>query len=709
MKDVSFVDRLFVGLAVASFVVAADKRPDCPQLCVCENRPWFSPSSVYMEAQTVDCNDLGLFNLPENLPVGTEVLLLQTNNVGKIDKPLDYLPNITEIDLSQNNISFMSEVHLGILPQLLSLHMEENRIQELPDRCLAEVANLQELYLNHNLISSISKMAFQGLGKLLRLHLNSNELKVIHGEWFEPMPNLEILMIGENPVLSVAEMNFKPLGSLRSLVLTRMNLSRLPDKALAGLDNLESISFYDNTFPEVPHSALRNAKNLKFLDLNKNPIARIQRGDFADMLHLKELGINSMPELVSIDSFALNNLPELTKIEATNNPKLSYIHPNAFYKLPRLETLMLNGNALSALHRITVESLPNLREVSMHSNPIRCDCVVRWMNMNKTNIRFMEPDSLYCVEPPEYEGQHVRQVHFREMMEICLPLISSESMPGHIKVGSGSSVSLHCRAFAEPEPEIYWITPSGNKVMPNTVSDKFYMHPEGTFDIYDITEKEAGPYTCVAHNLVGADLKSVSVEVNGYLPRPANASLDVEVKSVEANAVLVRWKANPGTLAPRIKWYNPSNAHHPAASFSARVPSDVQIYNLTRLSPATQYIICVDVRSIHYKRDTKCVNVTTKGLVLAAKDTEKWDTALITSFGVLLAGISVGCLLIYVSLRIHQLNGDLRKCDSKALLSPAEAAGGRPPSCAEVWFSGRALPSGVKVKATVINLSDDAF
>ncbi|XP_061618483.1 leucine-rich repeat neuronal protein 3 [Phyllopteryx taeniolatus] len=709
MKDVSFVDRLFVGLAVASFVVATDKRPDCPKLCVCENRPWFSPSSVYMEAQTVDCNDLELFHLPENLPVDTEVLLLQTNNVAKIDKPLDYLANITEVNLSQNNISSMSEVHFGILPQLLSLHMEENRIQELPDQCLVEVANLQELYLNHNLISSICKMAFQGLSKLLRLHLNSNKLKIIHREWFEPMPNLEILMIGENPVLSIDEMNFKPLSSLRSLVLTRMNLSQLPDNGLAGLDDLESISFYDNTFTEVPHSALRNAKNLKFLDLNKNPIARIQRGDFADMLHLKELGINSMPELVSIDSFALNNLPELTKIEATNNPKLSYIHPNAFYKLPRLETLMLNGNALSALHRITVESLPNLREVSMHSNPIRCDCVVRWMNMNKTNIRFMEPDSLYCVEPPEYEGQHVRQVHFREMMEICLPLISPESMPGHIKVRSRSSVSLHCRAFAEPEPEIYWITPSGNKVMPNTVSNKFYMHPEGTFDIYDITEKEAGPYTCVAHNLVGADLKSVSVEVNGYFPRPANGSLIVKVKSVETTAILVWWKANPGTLAPSIKWYTPSNANHPPASFSTRVPSDVQIYNLTHLSPATQYIVCVDVRSIHYKHYTKCVNVTTKGLELAAKDTEKWDTALITSFGVLLAGISLGCLLIYVSLRIHQLNGDLRKCDSKALLLPAEAAGGRPPFFTKLWFSGRVLPSGVEVKATVINVSDNSF
>ncbi|KAL0962743.1 hypothetical protein UPYG_G00344800 [Umbra pygmaea] len=706
MKDVSFVDCFFMGLAMTALVLASEEKVDCPQSCICEIRPWFSPSSVYMEAPTVDCNDLGLFTLPGRLPADTQVLLLQTNNIAKIEKPLDYLANMTEIDLSQNNLSSMNDIHLGRLPHLLSLHMEENWIRQLTENCLAELANLQELYMNHNLISSISSTAFQGLHNLLRLHLNSNKLQAISSEWFNAMPNLEILMIGENPITSVQDMNFQPLRNLRSLVLTRMNLSQLPDDALSGLDNLESISFYDNTFPEVPHTALKNLKNLKFLDLNKNPIGRIQRGDFADMLHLKELGINSMPELVSIDSFALNNLPELTKIEATNNRKLSYIHPNAFYKLPRLETLMLNGNALSALHRITVESLPNLREVSMHSNPIRCDCVVRWMNMNKTKIRFMEPDSLFCVEPPEYEGQHVRQIHFREMTEICLPLISPESMPGHVSVNNGSSVSLHCRAFAEPEPDIYWITPSGTRVLPNTVSDKFYMHPEGTFDIYDMTENEAGLYTCVAHNLVGADLKSVSVEVNGYFPQPANSSLNVNIKSVQTDSVLVAWRAAHGGLAPNIKWYTASHPNHPTMAFTARVPSDVKVYNLTHLTPATEYKVCVDIRSIHYKNYTKCVNVTTKGLEPVAKDIEKWDTAVIAVFGVLLAVISVACLLIYVSLRNRHLYGDLRKCHSKASLTPVADLHS---PFTRLWVSGKGLPTAVEVKPTVINVSDDAF
>ncbi|KAL6459990.1 hypothetical protein MHYP_G00317490 [Metynnis hypsauchen] len=636
----------------------------------------------------------------------TQVILLQTNNIARIEKPLDYLPNVTEIDLSQNNISSIRDINLGRLPQLLSLHMEENWICSLPDNALSQLLNLQELYLNHNLISFISPKAFHGLHNLLRLHLNSNRLQSISSKWFESLPNLEILMIGENPVISIQDMNFKPLRNLRSLVLTRMNLSQISDDALTGLDNLESISFYDNTFLEVPHGALRHLKNLKFLDLNKNPIGRIQRGDFVDMLHLKELGINNMPELVSIDSFALNNLPELTKIEATNNRKLSYIHPNAFYKLPRLETLMLNGNALSALHRITVESLPNLREVSMHSNPIRCDCVVRWMNMNKTNIRFMEPDSLFCVEPPEYEGQHVRQVHFREMMEICLPLISPDSLPTQVSVDNGSSLSLHCRAFAEPEPDIYWVTPSGHRVLPNVVADKFYMHPEGTLDIYDITEGEAGLYTCVAHNLVGADLKSVSVDVNGYFPQPANGSLDVIVQSVQANSALVSWKATHGSLAPNIKWYTMPSADHPTVAFTARVPSDMRMYNLTHLSPATQYKVCVDIRSIQQKHNTKCVNVTTKGLEQVVEEAEKWDTVVIAVFGVLLTIISVACLLICMSLRNHYLYGELRRCPSKTALTP-EASIQSP--FTRLWVSGKGMPAAVEVKATVISVLDNAF
>ncbi|XP_048014088.1 leucine-rich repeat neuronal protein 3 [Megalobrama amblycephala] len=666
MKDLLFAVCLLAGLVLTKSVQASEMRAVCLKLCKCEVRPWFSPSSMYNEAPTVDCNDLGLLSLPGRLPLDTQVLLTQANNIAKINSPMDYLVNLTEVDLSRNNISSLSDVYLGHLPQLLSLHLEENWLSSLHDNCFAHFPNLQELYVNHNLLSLISAEAFQGLNMLLRLHLNSNQLRAIRTEWFQDLSQLEILMIGENPIARIQDMNFKPLINLRSLVLTRMNLTEIPDSALVGLDKLESVSFYDNMFPKVPQAALRQVRNLKFLDLNKNPIERIKRGDFVDMIHLKELGINSMPELVSIDSFAMHNLPELTKIEVTNNPRLSYIHPNAFSKLPRIESLMLNSNALRALHHVTVESLPNLQEVSMHTNPIYCDCVIRWINMNMTKVRFMEPDALLCAGPSEFEGRLVRHVHFREMADICLPLISPESLPDQVNVGSGHSVSLHCRAFADPEPEIYWVTPSGDKILPQMVSKKYHLHPEGTFDIYGITENEAGQYTCVAHNLIGADMRSVSVVVNGYFPLPANESLHIQVKGTEPHSVRISWVPPKGSLVSNIKWSTTSQRR---SLFTAHVLSDVKTFNLTHLHPLTQYEVCVEITDLQSRHLKNCMNVSTTE-VLTGKTDDGIDDGLIISITALLLIVSaVACSFICMLQRSDHFYRKLRNQQSEMLPS----------------------------------------
>ncbi|XP_054475991.1 leucine-rich repeat neuronal protein 3-like [Anoplopoma fimbria] len=705
MKETAVVACLLAELSLAAFVLASEGSDRCPALCRCEIRPWFSPSSIYSEAATVDCNDLGLSVLPERLPSETQVLLLQTNNIVNVEKTLDYLANITEIDLSQNNISSVSDVCLGSLPRLLSLHMEENWIQELSDSCLTSLPNLQEFYINHNLIFSITPAAFKGLSRLLRLHLNSNRLTSINSQWFQHLPHLEILMLGENPIIELSDMNFKPLANLRSLVLAKMNLTEMPENALVGLENLESLSFFDNLLSCVPRAALTRVQNLKFLDLNKNPIERIQRGDFMDMMHLKELGINSMPELVSIDSFALNNLPELTKIEATNNPRLSYIHPRAFHKLPRLETLMLNSNALSALHRGTVESLPNLREVSLHSNPIRCDCVIRWVNMNRTAIRFMEPDSLFCVEPPEYQGQHVRQVHFREMTEICLPLISPRSLPDRVEVGKGRSVSLHCRAFGEPEPEIFWVTPSGDRVLPGSVSDKYYMHPEGTFDLYDATEQEAGSYTCIAHNLVGADLKSVMVAVDGYIAQRLDQPLQVYITSVQSHSVRVSWESTGG-LVSRLNWSVLAQGSGLLMPFTARLPADVKEYHIKQLKPSTCYQVCVQVTAAQPGFSRDCVNVTTKEAATPRGTTENWDGLVMASCAVFFIVVAVACSVIYTSMYSQVFYRKLISDPAETLLIPSTHNSSSSSSSSSFLEFG---VSGIKVRATVIDLPDDSM
>lgn len=657
MYSVLPANQLVLGLLVMSFSGPSLQSSECPQLCVCEIRPWFTPQSTYREATTVDCNDLRLTRIPSNLSSDTQVLLLQSNNIAKTVDELQQLFNLTELDFSQNNFTNIKEVGLANLTQLTTLHLEENQITEMTDYCLQDLSNLQELYINHNQISTISANAFSGLKNLLRLHLNSNKLKVIDSRWFASTPNLEILMIGENPVIGILDMNFKPLSNLRSLVLAGMYLTDIPGNALVGLDSLESLSFYDNKLVKVPQLALQKVPNLKFLDLNKNPIHKIQEGDFKNMLRLKELGINNMGELVSMDRYALDNLPELTKLEATNNPRLSYIHRLAFRSVPALESLMLNNNALNAVYQATVESLPSLREISIHSNPLRCDCVIHWVGSNKTNIRFMEPLSMHCAMPPEYKGHQVREVLSQDASEQCLPMISHDTFPSHLSVDIGALVFLDCRAMAEPEPEIYWVTPLGNKITVEMFSDKYRLSSEGTLEITNTQIEDSGRYTCVAQNVEGADTRVVTIKVNGTLLDGAQV-LKIYVKQTESHSILVSWKVNSNVMASNLKWSSATmKIDNPHITYTARVPVDVHEYNLTHLQPSTDYEVCLTVSNIRQHTQRSCVNATTKHATFALDIPDQESSmALATVMGSLFAVISLVATALYVTKRFKRKN-----------------------------------------------------
>lgn len=650
--------QVLAGLLLSLVGLSVVQSNECPQMCVCGIRPWFTPQSTYREAITVDCNDLRLTRIPGNLSSDTQVLLLQSNYIARTSEELEQLFNLTELDLSQNNFSSIRDVGLVNMSQLTTLHLEENQITEMSDYCLQDLSNLQELYINHNQISAIAPNAFSGLHNLLRLHLNSNKLKTIISQWFESTPNLEILMIGENPIVAIMDFNFKPLSNLRSLVLAGMDLSAVPGNAFVGLDNLESLSFYDNKLVLVPQRALQKLPNLKFLDLNKNPVHKIQEGDFKNMLRLKELGINNMGELVSVEQFALDNLPELTKLEATNNPKLSFVDRRAFRDVPALESLMLNNNALNSIYQSTVDSLPNLREISVHSNPLRCDCVIRWMSSNRSTVRFMEPLSMLCAMPAEARGQQVQEVLQRNLANKCLPMISHDTFPAHLNLDIGTTVDLDCRATSQPEPDIYWVTPMGNKVMMDTMSDKYHLSHEGTLRISRIQLEDSGRYTCVAQNSEGADTRVAVVRVNGTLMLDDTQLLKIYVKQMESHSILVSWKIDSNVLTSNLKWSSATmKIDNPHITYTARVPVDVHEYNLTHLQPATEYEVCLTVSNIHQQTQKSCVNVTTKAAAFAVEISEQGpNTALAAVMGTMFAIVCLACLGAYVAKRWKRKN-----------------------------------------------------
>ncbi|XP_038154021.1 leucine-rich repeat neuronal protein 2-like [Cyprinodon tularosa] len=655
-----------VPVVVGSLPPALPWYVPCPVRCVCQIKPWFSLDSVYHEAPTVDCNNLLLTKLPYPLPLNTHTLRLQSNLLSALDTAvLHGLPNLTDLDLSQNRFSYVKMItQSSPLPSLLSIHLEENHLTHLPEASFSLLSALQELFLSHNNLHLVAPGAFNGLNSLRRLHINNNRLTTIDPRWFRALPQLEVLMLGGNPVQALPERGFVALKSLRSLVLGGMGLRGLAEKALEGLEELESLSFFDNHLTKVPRQALKRVPGLKFLDLNKNRIKLIETGDFKDMVNLKELGLNNMEELVSIDKASLENLPELTKLEITNNPRLSYVHPQAFVRLNRLESLMLNSNSLSALHQNIILSLPSLQEVSLHSNPLRCDCLFHWAARDTSHprvervtqmkaeaapvVRFIQPEATLCSAPSELRARRVREVSSGEMSTSCLPTIPASSLPSYVGVQEGGKLVLHCRALAEPTPELYWVTPSGLRLGPSTNSTsgglsasavcinatsdgfnnksatsykhmqaqndtvcQFFKHyqllPEGNLEISRITFREAGLYTCVAENGLGADTRSVTVGVHNRGKnrkrvvvtkqkklQAINIDARLELNKVGEHYAILSWQSRQNLPSTRLSWqavHSNTDSHSP--TYTTRILAGTQSFNLTHLQADTIYRVCL--------------------------------------------------------------------------------------------------------------------
>ncbi|XP_038154387.1 leucine-rich repeat neuronal protein 1 [Cyprinodon tularosa] len=702
---------LGTSLCAAVGVAGPGGAVSCPLQCVCETRPWYTSQSVYHQARTVDCNELHLDRVPAKISTDTQVLLLQSNNISSISTELQNMGNLTELDLSQNHFSQVSSMGLSSLVHLVTLYVEENHIQELEDFGLKNLTSLEELYINHNHISSIGPKAFDGLTNLLRLHLNSNRLVAIDSRWFESLPSLEILMIGENPILGLEEKNFLPLSRLHSLVLARMGLVSVPSAAFVGLDYLESLSFFDNKLRSVPRDALSELPNLKFLDLNRNPISRIQRGDFENLQHLEELSLNNMEDLVMVERAAFQNLPQMTKLELCNNPRLSYIDPQAFRDLPSLRTLLLLNNQLSLLSGDVLSALPSLEELSLRSNPLRCDCLSSWGPHlgNQSHLKLLEPSMTVCSSPQHLIGRELQEVVAAGWggggANSCLPHISPHTFPPNVNVSAGRPITLECWADADPAPQFYWVTPTGDKVSSEAVAapiiseegrglgrikkekrKKHHMFEPGALVIEKAEPSDAGVYTCVAWNVEGADTRSVSVDFLGSEGGSSKrrlwagnssssaASLVVLAKVVHAQSVVLEWKlySSRGAVGqnqnqhdaalPLPRWTSAVvHIDNPQISYTAKVPADVQEYNLTHLLPATQYHVCLTVSSsppplpsaaVH----TSCLNFTTKeaGFSVELVASQPGGVALAAVLGSMFALSIMTLLVVYMGRRVQQ-------------------------------------------------------
>ncbi|KAG7227464.1 hypothetical protein INR49_005278 [Caranx melampygus] len=97
-----------------------------------------------------------------------------------------------------------------------------------------------------------------------------------------------------------------------------------------------------------------------------------------------------------------------------------------------------------------------------------------------------------------------------------LPPVIHQPREEHLLLSPGRPVYAHCSARGAPAPTLRWRIPDGTLVRPSQfLHGNLFVLPNGTLHIRRVGPKDSGSYECTASNAVGADKRTVRVEIEG--------------------------------------------------------------------------------------------------------------------------------------------------------------------------------------------------
>uniref|UniRef100_A0A3B4BEJ5 Uncharacterized protein n=1 Tax=Periophthalmus magnuspinnatus TaxID=409849 RepID=A0A3B4BEJ5_9GOBI len=334
-----------------------------------------------------------------------------------------FLSNVTNISLSRVSLASFSAI-LSSTPALQDLTLEsiEQRslkqfvqvaclttsiktltltfltLQSTDDQLFQPCSRLYELKLPFNNMEQLSN---QSLKSLEKLDLGHNPVRTIESAFRVGLWHLQVLLLNQNmDRFTLRPGAFRNLSSLRVLNLKSTNYIFTLDGVFEGLEKLVRLVSWTSTMTREFFGGLRD---LKYLELHiksfyVNTRANRNSSDeppFSNLHNLTELlifvdpaftvdfspdlfqGLKSLVSL-KVDDFSFlspevfNPITKLQTLDLSKN-KLNTLH--FLGKLHALQMLVVQENRLSIINETLFQTLPSLTYLDLSKNALFCDCL----------------------------------------------------------------------------------------------------------------------------------------------------------------------------------------------------------------------------------------------------------------------------------------------------------------------------------------------
>ncbi|KAJ7969533.1 Receptor-like protein kinase [Quillaja saponaria] len=313
--------------------------------------------------------------------------ITESNLIGGIPEMIGEMVGLEYLDLSLNGLNGKIPIGLFTLKNLRILYLYKNRLSgEIPG--VIEALNLTEIDLSDNNLTGKIPEEFGKLEKLTGLSLSTNQLS---GEIPESMGRLPALIdfgvfinnlsgplppdFGRNLILEtfqVASNNFTgrlpeqlcSSGKLVGVVAFDNNLSGELPKTLGNCNSLQTVMIYNNEFSGNIPSGLWTSLNLTTLLIRENKFTGELPDKLSGKLSLLDISYNQFSGKIPSGVSSWRNL---VVFEASHN-MISGTIPRELTALPMLTTLLLDQNQLTGSLLSDIVSWKSLTTLNLSMN-----------------------------------------------------------------------------------------------------------------------------------------------------------------------------------------------------------------------------------------------------------------------------------------------------------------------------------------------------